>query len=83
MGKTPAQRQADGQAGHDKLHGDLRDFHAREARKYDDKATELDARGKGRAAARARKVADRNRRKAAEHAAALVVGYDGQHLPQQ
>lgn len=71
MAKTPEQWQADTAAGHAHLHGNLSDFHTREAVKYDAKADELETRGKHKAAARHRKVAERNRTKAAEHAAKL------------
>lgn len=70
MGKTPQERQAAAQAGRETLHGGLESFHTREAVKYAAKADELEAAGKSRAAARARKVAERNQRKAAEHESA-------------
>lgn len=56
------------QRGHETWHGGLSGFHAKEAAKYHTKADELAARGKVKAAARARKVAERNERLAAQHA---------------
>lgn len=56
-------------AGREKHHADMDDFHAREAVKYDAKAVEREAKGDVKGAARARKVADRNRRLSAKHAA--------------
>lgn len=45
------------------------DFHIREAEKYEAKAVELEGQGKAKAAARMRKVADRNRAAAAKRMA--------------
>lgn len=47
----------------------LAEFHAKEAAKYRAKAAELEARGKHKAAERQLKVAARNERLAAKHAA--------------
>jgi hypothetical protein len=49
---------------------DLDSFHAREAAKYDAKAESHEAKGDHKGAARARKVAERNRRLAVKHAEA-------------
>lgn len=71
MSRTPEERQQDAAAGHEHFHGELSSFHEREAAKYADKAVQLRAAGKDRAAARAEKVAERNRRKVTEHQAKL------------
>lgn len=47
----------------------MNSFHMKEAEKYERKAQELEAQGKSKAAARARKVADMNRAKAEKKAA--------------
>jgi hypothetical protein len=54
-------------AGVEQHHEEMGDFHSREAAKYEAKALEREARGDHKGAARSRKVAERNRRKAAEH----------------
>lgn len=70
-------KRAAGEQGHETWHGGLGDFHAKEAAKYAAKAAELEAAGKARAAARARKVQARNEKLAAKHGAALEQGYQG------
>jgi hypothetical protein len=70
-------KRAAGAAGHEAHHAGLRDFHAKEAAKYNARAAELEQAGKARAAARMRKVAERNERKAAEQEAKRSEGYDG------
>lgn len=71
MSRTPEERQAAAAQGAETWHGGLGAFHAKEAAKYRAKAGELQAAGKARAAARARKVADRNAQLAAKHGDAL------------
>lgn len=82
MGKSIEERRAAGQKGHETWHGGLGEFHAKEAAKYRAKADELEAKGKTGAAARARKVVERNERLAAKHGAALDAGYQGYQDPQ-
>jgi len=77
MGKSIEEKRAAGEHGHEVWHGGQRDFHQREAEKYAAKAAEHEAKGKTKAAERARKVAERNARKAAEHQAKLDAGYEG------
>lgn len=67
MGRDSDELQAAIQAGEETWHGGLSDFHTKEATKYAAKADALEAAGKVRAAARARKVADRNVALAAKH----------------
>lgn len=71
MRRTPAEAQAAAARGHEQHHTDMAAFHQREADKYAAKAVQLEAAGKVSAAARQRKVADRNARKVAEHQAQL------------
>jgi hypothetical protein len=56
-------------AGREKHHDDMDDFHTREVARYEAKAAEKEAKGDHKGAARARKVVERNRRLAAKHAA--------------
>lgn len=71
MARTPDEIQAAAAHGAETWHGGLGGFHTKEAARYHAKADALQAAGKVKAAARARKVADRNTRLAAKHGEAL------------